>query len=300
MLAFPSTCDDRPATSRGGKTGMSHNTIRMTLVCFALASLLLVPSHAAGGGDSGIVWMDDYKAALSRAREENRPVMVEFWTSWCLYCGKLEKQTLGDPRVVELAKEFVCARIDADVQKAAAARYEPPGYPTVVFATPSGAEIVKISGFREADAFVTVMKAVHERGMELSEHMATLEDEPRDFAARVAVGEIFLDLGLADKASVHLKAAAKSKNLAPADEARVQFLLCKAAVADDNYRQAIKMLQKLINADPSGSETSQYYLELARAYAASGKDDKAEEVYGQLARLFPGSPEAQIASNRRQ
>jgi len=277
---------------------MSHNMIRMTLVCFALASLPPLPANAAGGGEDGIAWLDDYKAALEQAGEVNRPVMVEFWTSWCLYCGKLEKQTLGDPRVVELAKEFVCARIDADVQKAAAARYEPPGYPTVVFATPSGAEIVKISGFREADAFVTVMQAVHERGMELSEQMATLEDEPKNFAARVAVGEIFLDLGLADKASVHLKAAAKAKNLAPADEARIQFLLCKAAVADENYRQAIKMLQKLIDADPSGTETSRYYLELARAYADSGKDDKAEETYAELARLFPGSPEAEIASNR--
>lgn len=277
---------------------MSQATIRSTLVCIVWVALFSLAPVSAGSGDGGIVWLDDYKAALDRAKELDRPVMVEFWTSWCLYCGKLEKQTLGDPRVVELAQKFVCARIDADVQKAAAARYQPPGYPTVVFATPTGAEIVKISGFREADPFLTVMRAVHERGAELSALMATLEDEPRNFEARAAVGEIYLDLGLADKASDHLKAAMKSKNMEPADEARIQFLLCRAAVADENYRQAVKVLRQLIEADPSGSETSRYYLELARAYAAAGKDDKSKETYAELARLFPESPEARIASNR--
>jgi thiol:disulfide interchange protein DsbD len=278
--------------------GMTRYLLRITLVGIVLAALSPFTANAGGGDQDGVVWLEDYKAALDRAREVNRPVMVEFWTSWCLYCGKLEKQTLGDPRVVELSKEFVCARIDADVQKAAAARYSPPGYPTVVFATPSGVEIVKISGFREADPFLTVMRAVHERGLELSDLMATLEDEPKNFAAREAVAEIYLDLGLPDKASDHLKVAMKAKDLEPGDEARIQFLLCKAAIKDENYRQAIKTLRKLIDAEPSSPQTSRYYLELARAYFASGKEDKAEETYAALARLFPESPEAEIASNR--
>lgn len=277
---------------------MNPHKARVALVCLAMATQSLFLANAGGDVEGGIVWLDDYKAALNRAQEIKRPIMVEFWTSWCLYCGKLEKQTLGDPRVVELSKEFVCARLDADVQKAAASRYEPEGFPTVVFAAPSGEEIVKISGFRAADPFLTVMRAVHDRGQELFECMATLEKEPRNFAARKAAAAIYLDLGLAEKASEHLKAAMKSKELTPADENQIQFLLSRAAVADENYRKAIKILRKLIESDPSGSETPRYYLELATAYAASGKKDEAERTYAELERLFPGSSEAEIASNR--
>jgi tetratricopeptide (TPR) repeat protein len=275
---------------------MASIGIRLALVGIVLAAPGPIPARA-GGDPEGIEWIDDYKDALNRAGEARRPVMVEFWTSWCLYCAKLEKQTLGDPKVVELAEDFICARIDADVQKAAAARYTPPGYPTVVFATPSGAEIIKISGYREAEVFVRVMEAVREHGMALAEQLAVLDDDPKSFAARVAVGEIFMDLGLPDKAATYLKAAAKAKDVGPSEQARVQFLLSRAAIADGSYRKAIKTLEKLIAADPSGLRTPAYYLELGRAYALSGKRDQAGKTYAELARLFPESPEAELASN---
>ena len=108
---------------------MNPHKARVALVCLVLATQSLFLANAGGDDEGGIVWLDDYKAALNRAREVNRPIMVEFYTSWCLYCGKLEKQTLGDPRVVELADEFVCARLDADVR---------PPSPTMWKRLPSG------------------------------------------------------------------------------------------------------------------------------------------------------------------
>lgn len=264
------------------------------LISFAV--LVLSSPFLSAGSGSGITWLDDYKTSLDRASEQDRLVMVEFYTSWCLYCGKMEKDTLGDERVVKMAADFVCARLDADVQKAAAARYEPEGYPTVVFATPSGEEIVRVSGFRDADPFVKVMRIVSERGKEISRHMNTLETDPKNFEAREALASIFLDLGLGDRAVEHLNVALKSRDLDAECEERLTFQLGRAAAADEDYRKAVKILKKLIDSDPTGENAPRYYLELGRVYQASGKEDKAREIFTLITEQFPGTPEAQAAT----
>jgi len=261
-----------------------------------LTVLVLSFSLMYAGGDSGIVWLDDYKKTLDKAKEQDRLVMVEFYTSWCQFCGKMEKDTLGDPRVVKMAADFICARLDADVQKAAATRYEPEGYPTVIFATSSGDEIVRVSGFRDADPFVTVMRTVSERGPEIAAHMKTLETDSKNFTARVALAAIFLDLGLGDRAVEHLNAALKAKNLGEADKERVRFQMGRAASVGGDYRKAVKTLKKLIDGDPSGENAPRYYLELGRIYLASGKEDKAREIFTLITEKFPGTPEAEIAA----
>ncbi len=269
-----------------------------------LAVLLVAPAApciAAGDAAPGIVWLDDYGKALAEAQKADRPVMIEFYTSWCLYCGKLEKETFGNPQVASLASDFVCAKLDADVQKAAASRYEPEGYPTVVFAAPSGAEILKVSGFRAAEPFATVMRAVREHGREMAGYLAAIEKNPKDAAAHEALGRTYLDLGLAEQASDQLEAALKAAPpaqdgaAAESDAARIQFLLARASALGKDYSRAIKLLQKLIDASPRSERLPRYYLELERVYAASGKGAKAAEIGSKIGSLFPGTPEAEQA-----
>ncbi len=273
------------------------------LIPALVVALSGTPARAADETKPKIEWLDDYGTMLGRSQKEGRLVMIEFYTSWCLYCGKLEKDTFGDPRVVGLSKDFVCAKLDADVQKAAAARYEPEGFPTVVFATSSGDEILKVSGYRGPEPFLTIMKAVHEQGPKIAEHLGRIEKDPRDGQAQEALGTIYLDLGLGEKAAEHLDAALKLAPSTPAaeggesDRMRIEFLLGKAAAAEKDYGKAAKIFQRLIGPNPQAARPA-YLLELGRAYEAAGKDAKAKETYSKLAKLFPGSPEAEAARER--
>jgi thiol:disulfide interchange protein DsbD len=269
-----------------------------------LASLLLAAFTLAAAAEEAkpaIAWLDDFGAALEKAKKENRPIFLDFYTTWCLYCGKLEKETFGDPRVSGLAREFVCVRLDADVHKGVAARYQPEGFPTVILAAPTGDELFRVSGFRNADQFYTVLKAVKDHGAKMSEDLGRIDKDPKDFAAQEDLGKIYLDLGLAEKAQEHLQAALKSVPGGQAgdggesDEARIQFLLARAAITGNDYGKASKLLQKLIDANPNGSKLPQYYLEMGRALKAAGKTKKAEEAFATLSRQFPDSPEAEAA-----
>ena len=44
--------------------------------------------------------------------DEKKPVMLDFWATWCTGCKLLEQNALHDPRVVRLAGALVAARVD--------------------------------------------------------------------------------------------------------------------------------------------------------------------------------------------
>jgi thioredoxin 1 len=265
------------------------------------AALLAAAPIAAAESKPGIAWLDDWGKALAAAKADHRPILLEFYTSWCLYCGKLEKETFADARVVGLAKEFVCVRLDADVAKGVAARYSPEGFPTIIIAAPNGEEIVHISGFRDAATIHAVLRVMTEQGPKISDWIARIDGNPKDLEAREALGRTYLDLGVADKAEEHLQAALKAKpsNEPGKDgesaEARIQFLLGRAYAAGDDYARAIKLFDKLIAANPGSARLPAYWLELAKAYVAEEKADKAKEAVAALESGFPGSPEAEAA-----
>ncbi len=91
----------------------------------------------------GIQWMTDEAAALARAGEEKKPVMMDFSAEWCAACKKLERETFTDPAVIAASGRFVCVRIDCtntadprarDMQK----KYNIIGLPTILFLNSEG------------------------------------------------------------------------------------------------------------------------------------------------------------------
>lgn len=54
-----------------------------------------------------------YEAGLARAKAENKPICLVFYTSWCSHC-KNYSRVFDDPRIVARAKDFVMIKLDAD------------------------------------------------------------------------------------------------------------------------------------------------------------------------------------------
>jgi len=113
-----------------------------------------------------IAWGEDYQAALTRAKAEQKPVLVDFGASWCGACKELEAKTFSDPRVVREGERFIPVRIDLSPGKANAekqqllASYEQRGLPLVVMHKPSGEVAARVTSFVEADEFLSMMRTV--------------------------------------------------------------------------------------------------------------------------------------------
>lgn len=115
--------------------------------------VLLFSANVAFGGYGG----ESYSGALREAATAGKPLMVEFYTTWCKYCKIMDKQVYEIPGTLD---KFIYWHVDAERYTALAAQYRVNGYPTVVFLTPDGKEFHRFSGTYDT---ASVLKEVLER-----------------------------------------------------------------------------------------------------------------------------------------
>jgi len=107
-----------------------------------------------------------FDAALQRAREGGRPVMIDFGAEWCAACKELERDTYVDPTVVSEATRFVNIKVDGtnevDEVEALYQRFGVQGLPTVAFISSKGEVLAdpRITGFLRADKFLAELRKV--------------------------------------------------------------------------------------------------------------------------------------------
>jgi thiol:disulfide interchange protein DsbD len=113
---------------------------------------------------------EDVKAFLASQRTEAkaaaRPVMIDFWAQWCVYCKKLDKTVWNVPEVVAEARRFTTIKVDAtapDDQEMTEIKeeYRVPGLPRIIFIDSRG-EILhgRSAGFKTAEEMLALMKSI--------------------------------------------------------------------------------------------------------------------------------------------
>lgn len=105
-------------------------------------------------------------ARLAEAKAAGKPVMIDFWAEWCVYCKKLDKLVWKDPAIVEESLRFLTVKIDATAPDdgemgAIKELMQVKGLPRVVFIDSRG-EILhgRSQGFLEAPAMLEVMQSI--------------------------------------------------------------------------------------------------------------------------------------------
>ena len=159
-----------------------RRTVRLLGACWLLLLALpfLEPCLAGetAAGESGIDWAKSFELALEEAAIKDRPVMVDFWTSWCHWCHVLDRQTYGDPEVVRRSERFVCVKVNAQKRQDLAQRYRIRSYPSIVFLRPDGAVITLIRGFQPPEPFAKALDELTDSRAEEFTLRQRLKDHP--------------------------------------------------------------------------------------------------------------------------
>ncbi len=62
---------------------------------------------------SSITWLDDFAEAVTVARKQRKPILIDVYQDDCGGCDKLDDETFADPDVVrEIASRFVPLKLD--------------------------------------------------------------------------------------------------------------------------------------------------------------------------------------------
>ncbi len=146
---------------------------------------------AAGCQGRGSVWFGEgFDSARSVAADRGTLVMVEFYTDWCGWCMRMDRDTFSDSQVRQHLRELVPLRLDAESEgRTLARRYGVDSFPTMVFTDAEGDEIDRIIGYLPPEQFIAESSRIR-AGDTLVACLARLSDDPSnaDAVARAVVG----------------------------------------------------------------------------------------------------------------
>lgn len=127
--------------------------------------LALVVSRWSGVA-SAEDWLEGasgYVSGVEQAKVSGKPMIVMFYTDWCGYCRKLQKNVLDKPEVQKALSSFVKVRINPEKgtgENQLGDQYGIEGFPSVYFENPkSGGKPHEAGGaIRNPNAFISAVK----------------------------------------------------------------------------------------------------------------------------------------------
>ncbi len=122
---------------------------------FALSLLLFGATTTMAQGID--FFHGDWEEALEKAKNEEKIIFVDAYTTWCGPCKRMAKSVFPDPGVGEFYNEhFVSMKINMESSEGTAfmAKYPVTAYPTLYFIDGNGKVVLHTKGARKADQFI--------------------------------------------------------------------------------------------------------------------------------------------------
>lgn len=148
----------------------AYNYISFRAVLFLLLS---------AGFCSSVPAQLKFEDALTKAKDENKRVIVDIYTDWCGWCKKMDKDVYSNSEIKKIVKKnFILVKLDAESSETIsyngrdysgqqlAEYFEATGYPTTIFLEPDGSVIYfkydsvimkNIPGYFKKDEFKKIL-----------------------------------------------------------------------------------------------------------------------------------------------
>jgi len=168
------------------KSSTFFHTI-LLIVSFGFIVGVVLPAFAQKSkirSSTGIIW-HNIESGLHQARNEDKPIVVDFYTSWCHWCKVMDEKTYRDRSIIRYAsRKLIMVKVDAESQKRynfngeflsgreLAQKFDIKSYPTTVFLDSRGQWIDYVKGYISPEQFLPILRYI---GYKYYEEM-TFED----------------------------------------------------------------------------------------------------------------------------
>ena len=142
---------------------------RVSLLAIIIVSLLAgcgegEPQRETSHADQWVA----FDVGIARGAKEKKPIIIDFYTSWCRWCKVMDEKTFSDPEVAAyLAEHFVTIRLNAESRNTRykydgkeyspvelTRRFNVRGFPSLAYLDREGELITVVPGFVPKETFL--------------------------------------------------------------------------------------------------------------------------------------------------
>lgn len=105
-----------------------------------------------------IKWHENLEESFEMAKREKKPLLIDFYTTWCYWCRILDEKTYPNPQVQSHLASFIPVKLNAEIEVDVAKKYEVTSFPTLKVIAEDGEELYEIIGYEEPMEFITSLK----------------------------------------------------------------------------------------------------------------------------------------------
>lgn len=264
----------------------------------ALAAFLLTVNVAAQS--ESINWQKDYKAALAVSRETGKPILIDFWATWCQPCAVMDEKFWTRADVVEAVKSFVPLKVDYDAQRDLAKQFIVRGLPYIAFSDPFGNFITYRKGFGtfNADDLKQIFREIPKDFAVLNKAFKTLELKKDDGAALLEIADYYAANKMPVAGVKYYELAYRTSDV-KRDALKRETVAAKIGEqfsAAGSFYQAAYAFEDYLKFFPDGANKESVYAGLTDVYIYLGKIDEAEKRLAKLKAEFPASKKIEGAA----
>ncbi len=280
-----------------------------------------------------VTWAANLTEALKKAKEKNCMIMMFFRRDKSPMSDSFEKYCINQQKVIELAKNFICLKVDIKKDTATAKKFKISGVPQTMFIDSEQKKLGRVPEFIDPEPFADKVKEVYESiDIEKKVHEA-LKKNAEDLDANLKLGKIYILRENLPMAEHHLKKVvdgdATNKKGFLVDAAfelgRVQFKNSKlkeakenfkkvkdndkenkkgyaddilvmeteVAMSDRNFNEGLDKANEFVRSHKNSEFMHRILFLMGWAYQELNDTEKAIMVWEKLVKDFPESPGAQ-------
>jgi thiol:disulfide interchange protein DsbD len=131
------------------------------VVSIAGASVMLFSPHALVESRFQLVTNNsELQQALTQAEQQNKPVLLDYYASWCVACKEMDLRTFSDPAVSKLMDKYALIRVDVSKNspeiQSLQQRYKVLAPPSIVFLDNKGTQLndYNVTGFISSNQLI--------------------------------------------------------------------------------------------------------------------------------------------------
>jgi len=230
-------------------------------------------------------WIHNYDEAIANAKQNSKPIFVDCFADWCVWCHRLEKEVYTDPKFESFLQGFIPLRLNVEDRadgSRVAASYSVDSLPSILILDSEGKLLNRIGGFMDAKDLITEINTIQDLVRDEKLHPGNMETVQ-------TLAEEYLYRDMDAEAEVRFKKVIETPEVSDKDKESANFSLALTQYYQGKKQESLSTLKRYLETYVDGALVEDVFLLQSQIYIEMDKKDEARTILQQFVVKFPKS-----------